>query len=486
MGSTKTYSRREILKLTGAAFAGTASARVTEAAPKPPAPPRKDAPPPRAPVALPAGPHLFLDDYLVADAKNLKRTVHPPVREPQPVVTGKEDGNFQPYVSVLRDPETKRFRMWYNVAAGAGQSRLGYMESEDGLHWLRPHRVLSDPLKIVYGASVLDDGPQFPEKDRRYKLAGWNGGMWVAFSPDGLAWTPAAPRPVLPGVSDIVSLARDPARNRYLATFKMDSASSDGFKGKTQNAPENYRRLVGQSVSRDCVKWDPPSRIVVPDARDEGITEFYSIGGVIARGGLLIGLLKVLRDDLPAEPGGPVNGIGYTVLAWSRDGERWERDREPFLDRSSEPKSWDRAMTWGDCQLPVGDELYLYYGGYARGHKVEPLTERQIGLARIGRDRYVSRDAGALQGMLKLPPTLLDAAVMTLNAKVDGEARARFRDISGKPLPGFDWQDCAPIRGDSLAHPVRWKRPLATLRGKPVRLEITARAAQLYGFDLTA
>ena len=40
----------------------------------------------------------------------------------------------------------------------------------------------------------------------------------------------------------------------------------------------------------------------MPDAKDEGITEFYSIGQTIARGGLLIGPLKVLRDEFAADP----------------------------------------------------------------------------------------------------------------------------------------------------------------------------------------
>ena len=125
--------------------------------------------------------------------------------------------------------------------------------------------------------------------------------------------------------------------------------------------------------------WDPLHRIVVADSEDEGITEFYGIGGVIARGPLLLGMLKVLRDDLPHEPGGEIRGIGYTALAWTWDGRRWERDRLPFLDRNPEPGSWDCAMTWIDSQLIVGDQIYLYYGGYARGHKVNRHQERQIG-----------------------------------------------------------------------------------------------------------
>ena len=117
---------------------------------------------------------------------------------------------------------------------------------------------------------------------------------------------------------------RDPIRQRYLAVFGMPSTKDDGYKGSTPNAREGYRRCVGQSTSKDGVHWEPPRRIIKPDDQDEGITEFYSIGGVVARGGLLIGLLKVLRDDLPCEPGGPKQGIGYTVLAWTRDGETWQ------------------------------------------------------------------------------------------------------------------------------------------------------------------
>ena len=62
-------------------------------------------------VDLGLGPHLFIDDYLIAAQSTLKRSVHHPKRLPQPVVTGKEDKNFQPYVTVLRDPNTGRFRM---------------------------------------------------------------------------------------------------------------------------------------------------------------------------------------------------------------------------------------------------------------------------------------------------------------------------------------------------------------------------------------
>src|SRR5437867_11248816 len=105
-------------------------------------------------------------------------------------------------------------------------------------------------------------------------------------------------------IGDTISLSRDHLRGRYILLCKVHSTPEDGYKGGTPNAKEGYRRLVGQSVSDDCVTWSKARRIIAPDGRDEGITEFYGIGQVIARGGLLLGPLKVLRDDLAPEPGG--------------------------------------------------------------------------------------------------------------------------------------------------------------------------------------
>ena len=54
----------------------------------------------------------------------------------------------------------------------------------------------------AYGAAVLDDAGREKDPNRRFKLGHWqqtralannpafDGGMWVAFSPDGLNWAP--------------------------------------------------------------------------------------------------------------------------------------------------------------------------------------------------------------------------------------------------------------------------------------------------------
>jgi hypothetical protein len=90
-------------------------------------------------LELTPGPHLLLDDYLIESTAGVRRYVHAPVRDaniPNPLITGEQDGNIAPYLAVLRDGG--RFKIWYNTSfddQGSNQSRLGYLESTDGIHW---------------------------------------------------------------------------------------------------------------------------------------------------------------------------------------------------------------------------------------------------------------------------------------------------------------------------------------------------------------
>ena len=438
----------------------------------------------QGPLSLGPGPHLFIDDGLIASQEGLSRRVNCPRRDPaipNPIVTGKEDRCFQPFLTVLRDEAAGRFRIWYGMYTlqhDVAQSHLGYMESEDGIHWRRPARQLDDPGPIQFGDSVIDHGPEWPDKARRYTVAWWhNGGMKLATSPDGLQWTPLVPHVVLRHNHDIVNITRDTLRGRYVATASVYTTGPTWSK---------ERRVTMHSESTDLLNWSRPWYVLTPvDGIDEGETQFYAMNGYLIRGDLWIGLVKVLRDDLRAEgtPEGAF-GIGYTTLAWSRDGRNWVRDRTPFLEPDPRPGAWDHAHAWIDCQLPVEDQVFLYYGGYKNGHKMNRFQERQIGLLRMPRDRYVSRDAGGEPGLLRTPVAVLQARSMTVNAEVAGELTVAVLGADGAVLPGFSHADCRPLQGDALDAPVRWQADPADLAGTRVALEFRLREGRLYGFCL--
>ncbi len=439
-----------------------------------------------------AGPHLMLDRSLVAETDGLRRFVQAPSRLPDPVVTAFEDGNQQPYVSVVRDAATRRFRMWFNVKRPRGCG-IAYLESEDGIHWLRPARLLDLPEWSGFGTSVIDEGPRFHDPTRRFKLGWWEGGgLHVALSPDGLDWKPVSREPAVRANHDIVGLYWDPIRSRYLAALSVVSSTG----------PWKGLRIPHQSTSTNLLEWKPPWPIVTPDPTAEierGETQFYGLSGVVARGNLLVALVKVLRDDLNAEPGRtaaelhdpkrPFAGIGYTVVAWSRDGEHWERETAPFLNRNPQSGTWDRAMSWVDAPLVVGDFTYFYYGGYRWGHKADVLTERHLGFAHLPRDRYVGYRAEAAQGRLRTRAAQVGEAIqMTVNAALEtesGELRARVLDEQGAVLPGFNWADCRVVKGNRVVHPIAWTGANDTLRGKTVRFEFQFKRGALFSFDLS-
>ena len=469
------------------------------------------------PITLSLGPHLFIDGFLIAGSTNLTRTTHQPQKLPQPVLAkdGPAHQRAWMYLTVLYDPAQPHFRIWYNLGTSVGTA-YAYAESPDGITWERPTLGIVDVGGSAannlfrtggYGPGLaVDDGPDCPDPARRYKTflfgsfvdgrvthhqPGNPSGLCVSFSADGIHWNDYEANPVLPyydeaspdfrrAAGDISDTIWDPLKKRYLLLLKMYAVPEDGYPGATANAAPGQRRLVGQSESPDFIHWTEPRRIVVPDKNEPGCEEYYGMHPMV-RGGQYIGFLRVLRDDLPADGGGPVQGIGWTELCTSRDGETWQRFREPFLDRSREPGTWDHAMAWfGDC-VQVGDEEFIYYGGYSAGHKV---GDRQIGLAKLRANGFVSRDAGGARGYLRTPFVALSASTMSVNADVEGELRARVLDAEGRPLPGFDWDDCSPIRGDSVRHAVRWSGDLRSLGGRPVRLEFALRNASLYAFDL--
>jgi hypothetical protein len=76
---------------------------------------------------------------------------------------------------------------------------------------------------------------------------------------------------------------------------------------------------------------------------------------------------------------------------------------------------------------------------------------------------------------------------LTLNAAVEtdgGTLQARVTDTGGRVFEGFDYKDSRPIRGDGVALRLAWRKSLASLRGRSVRLEVRFRRARLYGFEV--
>lgn len=452
------------------------------------------------------GPNLFVDDYLVEQSIGLTRRTHQPVKLPRPALGKAEAWHTQVQwaLDVDRDPQTGLFKAWYNVRNPDGQPGVVFAcaESRDGISWDRPYlgllevggtrrnNLIDAPLGR-FGMFLVDDRMRDPDPSRRFKLAYFSSGLAAAFSPDGLHFTPYNGNPLLPTeydesppvptglgtvISDIVDGCWDPIKREFLLGCK---AVRNGYPGKPAYNAEGYRRCVAMSASRDFIHWYRPRVIVTPDPNN-GLEEFYGFEPMV-RGNLYLGFIRVLRDDLSPDSTGPPLGIGWTEMITSRDGRNWTRYQEKFIDRNPNSGTWDHAIAWfADC-VTVGDRDYVYYGGYSQGHKV---GDRQVGLAILRKNGFVSRDAGSKGGALRTPLAQLPGDLMTVNAAVRGELKVRVINGKGRAISGYGWSDCEPIRGDSVAHPVKWKGGSALPRFERVSLEFSLRDAELYGFDL--
>lgn len=434
---------------------------------------------------LKSGPYLLIDDAIIASITNVTRVPVSLKREAlseKPIITAKEHQSFQPFFTVVRDATTKIFRLWYGVPSedfSAVRSRLAYMESTDGIHWGGPSRIL-DVGPIQFGASVIDERGSFSVPKERFKL-GWymDGGLKIATSAEGLVWEPLSKGVLVKHNHDINGIFKDTIRNQYVAilSYYLPGESWSG-----------QRRITKQSVSTNLLDWSEPVAILAPDKQDEGETQFYAMDGFLVRGELVIGMVKVLRDDLKADsPPEPPDayGIGYTSIAWTRDGKQWVRERPGFLDRNPIQGTWDHAHAWIDEQVLVGDEVYLYYAGYKSGHKVKRFEERQIGLIKMKRDRYVGYEAESAKGVLQTKPMRLSGKRLFVNADAGrGELKVEVFGPDGRAIAGFTTKDCTPIISDSVKIEVKWKSSLADLRGQPIALKFAFTNASLFAFEI--
>ncbi len=445
------------------------------------------------PFPINPGPHVLIGDNILAEIKNVKRMVCQPVRDntiPNPLIKADRDRCFQPFFTVLHSPEDNRYHIWYGAwrdDTSHSRSHLAYMTSEDGILFKRPTIICSTP-EIQFGSEVIDRGPDWSAPAERYIYIYWlKGGSRLLVSPDGINWRASGDTTIIAHNHDITGLWWDPLRGHYIATIST-SMHSRRWIGR--------RRTTMQSYSTDLVKWTDPVYVLYanPEKGDEGDTQFYAMSGYLVRGPLVIAMVKVLRDDLIAEGVAPgAFGRAHTSLAWSYDGIRWIRDLEPYFEPDPDPLSWDHAHAWIDEQLIVGDSTRLYYGGYKQGHKMNRFRERQIGLVRIPRDRYVAWENVSDQlGEIQTIPMLVNMVPerLELNAIArSGAIKVAINDSkTGKILEGLSFDDCVPVTTDGLSVSVKWgdagttRRRLRSLEGRTIQINFMLNNARIYAF----
>lgn len=479
---------------------------------------------------------LLVDDHHVLYRSGTERVLRPARRHSrEPVVAQTEPWETAiGWTSVYRHPQTGVYQLWYQAYAGerAWDKRMEcvvcYAQSDDGIAFVKPNLGLhpfndETQTNIVlignggygdrYCNAVLVDKNE-PDPARRYKMTyyDWSAdggreypGLHVAFSPDGIHWTPHPHGPLnrtsygrrgLPApyadeepytetpagerrvrktwsyplrMSDAADVFWDPARSAFVIYGKMWLDGPDGTAA--------WKHGMGRVESPDFFNWSRPQLILTPDDQDAPHVEFHT-SPIFTYNGCYFCLNQILNR----KAGGEID----IELMTSRDGWAWERPfRQPyFLARSelglserglSQPELFDsQAILTNATPVILDDQIRFYYGAYSHspvgGVRDKPEQRSGVGLATIPRDRFagVRPVARSEQATLRQPLEnvgqvtfhpldLGGCSQISLNADATGGSiRVELLTEDGYRLRGYAKGDAVPVQGDALRHPVAW------------------------------
>jgi hypothetical protein len=430
------------------------------------------------------------------------------------------------YTTVFRDGDLYRmyYKAWRTILRDPGSKGealhsphgfcIAYAESRDGLHWERPSLGLYEfegsrdnnivwrggppGGKGLHGFAPFKDANPACGPEARYKAVGSSGGwpdmaLYAMQSPDGIHWSMLQDEPLIrEGAFDSQNLAFwDEQRNEYRAYVRD---FRDG------------RRCIRTATSPDFVTWTTPEWLDYPGAPADQLYTNQIIPYYRAPH-LFIGFPTryVERHWSESFEGLPelehrrlrtgVNerfGTAITegLFMSSRDGRTFSRWAEAFIRPGLRPVgNWaygDNYQNWGLVETEsdidgAPPELSLYV---SENYWREPGSATRRYTLRV--DGFVSVNSPMSGGELLTKPLIFDGDHLSLNLATSaaGGIRVELQEPDGTPIPGFTLQDCHDIFADSLDYRIRWRDDpnLQALSGRPVRLHVVMRDADLFSF----
>lgn len=468
---------------------------------------------PAAPLALGSRKHVLIDGAIVDTKSNIAFRPQPPqVRE----VTGFR--NTEPWEPTARMGSTipdlvtvwdegEELRMLYtNSGMFSGKPHVICLAvSRDGLHWEKPVLGLHSwegerDTNIVIahagqGALIKDSNPA-SAPDERYKLLLYATyrGYYLFTSGDGVHFrrNETVGHPFDNDGS--TTFYWDDQRGLYHAYFRAVSEQRE------------IRRRTGHMEIPDLftpwpfkpTEWPWIDDLVLArPARGE--MPIIDTGGQVYR--FKAHKYEWAPDTYVAFPWRYVfeaNVRPGSFLMVSRNGTHWTRYEDPYYF----PSGWnldgrevlEALMEHGIIRR--GDKLWQYgtvrfteHGGALYGGKEHEggIHDRLVRLEqRLDGFVAVVPEDGTAAGSLVTKPLTFTGERLVLNADASGgSVRVELQDATGKPIPGFTLAECVPFRENAVAGRATWKSGsnLASIAGRPVRLNIEVARARLFAFQ---
>jgi hypothetical protein len=101
-------------------------------------------------------------------------------------------------------------------------------------------------------------------------------------------------------------------------------------------------------------------------------------------------------------------------------------------------------------------------------------------------DGFVSVNSPMSGGEMITRPLIFTGSKLLINFSTSaaGSIRVEIQDKNGKAFPGFSFEDCPDIFGDTIGREVNWKKgsTVSALKGKAVRVRFLLKDADLFSF----
>ncbi|MGD2084898.1 MAG: hypothetical protein PVH61_01820 [Candidatus Aminicenantes bacterium] len=461
---------------------------------------------------------FFFDDYFIHRTLKFSRRLNHPVKVPQnPVLTADQhwESLLSTYGSVIHDNGI--YKMYYTLWWLKGEppyscdaEALAYAYSQDGIHWEKPHlNIIKDVNQgknncIGYGKFADQPCVHRMEKEiggTRYIMAYYGDfpplgqGIRICDSTDGIHWnwpgnmvwrTPldeVADTLEFYAADDTMSFYYDPLAQRYVILRKVmqeGDLQGDPLKHRGwQPDKEKLQRIIARCDSSDLLHWENHQILLTPDRDDPPGLDFHRLS-CTPYAGQYIGFLETHHSQ-------PGKNTIHLELVYSRDSKHWIRPcrpQQPFINNGAE-HAWDSGVIFTTPTfLTTANEILIYYGGMdARLTAPSMGTCQQygVGLAKLPRDRFCSLRCPEYDTafLTTTPMAVNKNLAINMTIKPGGFLQAGLEDIQGKPVPGFQWQDCDELSGDRLYQPITWKGKTIS---NPCRyqLQIRARGVDIY------
>ena len=451
---------------------------------------------------------LLVDDHVIAESSHLTRELGrvSKLNGGQPILVRDQpwERSCTFYGTALHDGE--KFQMWYR--ASLEPFALGYAESTDGRHWVKPklglvefggtkqNNIIDVELGLAYAFSCFID-PHETDPAHKYKCC-WGHPRKIraclGYSPDGIHWTPYNNgEPVTGRAADTHSqLLWDEDAQLYRLFTRTDyhrhlRANMEVRGSRDMTNPDIKRNPTGWKLGQHWYFNREP--------QEYRRRQVYSMTDWIYQGvhfGLITGF------DFPQDHSeGPRDlqlrherDVVNFYIATSRDAQdwnfQWVYGGQPLVPRGP-GGSFDKDMVIPPSNIiTFQDRHWIYYSGSNERHGVA-RTDEAIGAATLRLDGFVCLAANDEQGSLVTRPFRLQGPRLQINvAAPDGALRVELLDRSGQPIPGFSGDDAPAFKADGLRFQPTWKRhrDLSTIAGQIVRLRISLKRAKLYAFQI--